>query len=291
MLRSIQQGLGFLALGFKVAKQKRVRAWLVLPILANSLLFAGAWYWTSGWIVEWMQAFTAGWQFEGFFGFINPFISFLVGVLKWLVWIVLLVLLATIFTTFVQLVSAPFMGFLAAHIDTLYARTPLPEESIWAMSKRVVWRETVKLYYWGWRALLIFLLTALLSFVLAPFPGLNLIGPAIWFLWASWMFGIQYIDYGADNRIVSFKDALRELRAKRWLVIGFGGGVMALTLVPLVNLIIMPMAVVGGTLLWLHIAQLEKTPSDGASPKPLQFDEHAESIRSPGPIDAQQTRE
>jgi|SRR5699024_9782360 len=291
MLRALQQGLGFVVLGFQVAKQKNVRAWLILPILANSLLFVAAWYWVGGWLVDSIQSVTTGWGFSGFFEFLNPFIRFLVGVVKWLVWLVLLVLLATVFTTAVQLISAPFMGFLSAKVDARYARLPLPEESLWAMSKRVLWRETVKLFYWSWRALLIFIGTALLSFVLAPVPVLNLLGPTLWFTWASWMLGIQYIDYGADNRIVPFAQALKEYRAQRWLVIGFGGGVMFLTLIPLVNLIIMPMAVVGGTLLWLHMARLEKQPNGGAFPKRLQSGVHAESIRSPMPTDAQQTLE
>lgn len=291
MIRALQQGLGFVVLGFQVSKQKHVRAWLILPILANSLLFAAAWQWAGGWLVESIQNVTAGWAFSGFFEFLNPFIRFLVGLVKWFVWLVLLVLLATLFTTVVQLISAPFMGFLSAKVDTLYARLPLPDESLWAMSKRVLWRETVKFFYWSWRALLMFIATALLSFVLAPVPVLNLLGPTLWFAWASWMLGIQYIDYGADNRIVPFAQALREYRAQRWVVIGFGGGVMALTLVPLVNLIIMPMAVVGGTLLWLHMAQLEKEPNGGVYPKPLQSGGHVESIRSPTPLDAPQTHE
>lgn len=291
MLQALQQGLGFVVLGFQVAKQKNVRTWLILPILANSVLFAIAWYWVGGWLVDSIQMFTAGWAFTGFFEFLNPFIRFLLSIVKWFVWLVLLVLLATVFTTVVQLVSAPFMGFLAAKIDTLYARTPLPEESLWAMSKRVLWRETVKFFYWSWRALFIFIGTALLSFLLAPVPVLNLLGPTLWFTWASWMLGIQYIDYGADNRIVPFAQALREYRARRWQVIGFGGGVMALTLVPLVNLIIMPMAVVGGTLLWLHIAQLEKPVSGGVSPTLPQFGAPAGSIHSLKPTDVPQTRE
>lgn len=284
---AIQQGLAFLWQGFRVSKKKNIRAWLILPILANSIFFSLAWFWSSGWLSDLIQHWTSHWQFTGFFEFINPVINFLRSVVKWLIWLVMLVLLASFFTVAVQLLSAPFMGFLAEKVDILYAKSPLPDESIWSLTKRVIWREIIKFFYWSWRALLIFLFTAVLSFMLAAIPIVNLLGPALWFLWASWMMGIQYMDYGADNRIVPFKQSLKQFRQQRWLVVGFGGGVLALTMVPLVNLVIMPVAVVGGTLAWLHVAGL----SDDDGPKPLQSDGRAQVNPLPKTTDAPQTRE
>ncbi len=289
MLAATKEGVGFLRQGFRVGRSAQVRAWLILPVLANSILFSFAWYWSAGWLTELLQQWTAGWQFSGFLEFINPAIDFLRSVIKWLVWLLLLVLLASVFTTFVQLVSAPFMGFLSAKVDELYANSPLPEESLWHMSKRVVWRELIKLYYWSWRALLVFVATALLSFVLAAIPVANLLGPGIWFVWASWMMGIQYMDYGADNRIIPFKQALVRFRQHRWLVIGFGAVVLGLTMVPLINLFIMPVAVIGGTLAWLYIAGMA-APNADVFPKRLLS--AASSPVNPPPMrtDAQQTR-
>lgn len=268
MLASINEGIGFLRQGFNVGRSRSVRVWLILPVLANSVLFSLAWYWSAGWLTDLLQGWTGAWQFSGFFEFVNPVIDFLRSVIKWLIWLLMLVLLASVFTTVVQLISAPFMGFLSAKVDELYAIEPLPEEGWWAMSKRVVWRELIKLYYWSWRALLVFVGTALLSFFLAAIPVVNLIGPGIWFLWASWMMGIQYMDYGADNRIIPFKQALGRFREHRWLVIGFGGVVLMFTMVPLVNLFIMPVAVIGGTLAWLYIGGFA-APNADVFPKRL----------------------
>lgn len=290
MLTAASVGIGFLRQGFKVGRSRSVRAWLILPVLANSILFSLAWYWSAGWLADLLQGWTGTWQFTGFFEFINPVIDFLRSVIKWLVWLLMLVLLASVFTTVVQLVSAPFMGFLSAKVDELYAQTPLPEEGLWAMSRRVVWRELIKLYYWSWRALLVFIGTAVLSFFLAAIPVVNLIGPAIWFLWASWMMGIQYMDYGADNRIIPFKQALTHFRQQRWLVIGFGGVVLVLTMVPLVNLFIMPVAVIGGTLAWLYIGGFA-APNADVFPKRLQSGESVPGNLPLTKIDAPQTRE
>lgn len=290
MLTAAKEGMGFLRQGFRVGRSRNVRAWLILPVLANSIFFSLAWYWSAGWLVDALQGWTGAWQFTGFFDFLNPVINFIRGVIKWLIWLLMLVLLASVFTTVVQLVSAPFMGFLSAKVDELYAATPLPEESLWAMSKRVVWRELVKLYYWSWRALLVFLGTAILSFFLAAIPVVNLAGPTIWFLWASWMMGIQYMDYGADNRIIPFKQALTTFRQHRWLVIGFGGVVLGLTMVPLVNLFIMPVAVIGGTLAWLYIGGLA-APNVDVFPKRLQSAVSVPVSLPPKMTGVQQTRE
>jgi len=83
-------------------------------------------------------------------------------------------------------------------------------------------------------------------------PVINVFASAIWFLWSGWLLGMQYIDFGADNRQVPFEVMLERLKEKRWLVLTFGAIVMALTMIPLVNLFIMPVAVIAGTLIWVE---------------------------------------
>jgi CysZ protein len=45
-------------------------------------------------------------------------------------------------------------------------------------------------------------------------------------------------------------DVRRVLRSRRWLALGFGAGVMTLTVIPGINLVAMPSAVIGASLLW-----------------------------------------
>jgi CysZ protein len=51
---------------------------------------------------------------------------------------------------------------------------------------------------------------------------------------------------------VPFEVMLERLKTKRWLVLTFGAVVMGLTMLPLVNLFIMPVAVIAGTLIWVE---------------------------------------
>jgi CysZ protein len=81
-------------------------------------------------------------------------------------------------------------------------------------------------------------------------PVINLAAPLIWFLWSGWLLGLQYIDYGADTRQVPFLTMKAAARREPWLVLGFGALVLAITLVPLSNLVVMPVAVIAGVLIW-----------------------------------------
>ena len=62
---------------------------------------------------------------------------------------------------------------------------------------------------------------------------------------------MQYIDYPADNNKVSWPAMLLWLRRHRWASLSFGGVTYLATMVPVFNLIAMPAAVAGGTLLWV----------------------------------------
>lgn len=56
----------------------------------------------------------------------------------------------------------------------------------------------------------------------------------------------------ADNDKVSFVDMLRWMKGRRGLSLGFGLPVYFGMLIPLVNLLVMPAAVAGSTILWVR---------------------------------------
>lgn len=238
----------YLSRGLKMALSRELRPFVIIPLLFNIVVFGGL-YWLSGsWLAGWITEATSGWAFEGFFSFMNSALAYLVDALVILAWVLLLALFSSVFTIGVQLISAPFMGYLAERVDFQLTGNPLPEESIAAMIGRTFKRELRKTWYWIWRALLVLLVTFILSFI----PVINIAASAIWFLWSGWLLGMQYIDYGADNRQVPFSTTLEQVKTRPVLVTGFGSIVLALTMLPLINLFIMPVAVIAGTLIWVE---------------------------------------
>jgi CysZ protein len=66
------------------------------------------------------------------------------------------------------------------------------------------------------------------------------------------MMSIQYCDYPMDNNKVSFPQMKQLMKARRVTSIGFGGLVQLGMLVPVLNLFLMPAAVVGATIFWVE---------------------------------------
>ena len=66
------------------------------------------------------------------------------------------------------------------------------------------------------------------------------------------MLALEYSDYPLGNRGLSFRDQRRLLR-KHWpRTLSFGGMTLLLTLIPVLNFLAMPAAVIGATLMWVR---------------------------------------
>ncbi|MFT6600012.1 MAG: CysZ protein [Alloalcanivorax sp.] len=260
-MSQVTAALDYLKQGLSLAKSPGLRPYVIIPMIFNVLVFGGLYYFFGQWIGGWVAGLADGWEFSGSWSFLNPAVDFLVGAAVVLVWIVLLGLFASVFTLGVQLIAAPFMGFLAEKVDIRVTGRPMPEESIPAMTVRVFKRELRKTWYWLWRAVLILFVVLVIYFI----PVVNVLASTVWFLWSGWLLGMQYIDFAADNRQVPFTVMLERLKRKRWMVLTFGSVVLGLTMLPLVNLVIMPVAVIAGTLIWVH--ELAEPGGSGPSPR------------------------
>lgn len=87
-------------------------------------------------------------------------------------------------------------------------------------------------------------------FCFIPVAG-QFLAPWIWLLFSAWMMAIQYCDYPYDNHQVAFPDMRRQLTRHRWRHLSFGGLVMLLGSIPLLNLFLMPMAICASTAMWV----------------------------------------
>lgn len=238
----------YLGRAWKMARQRPLLPWVAIPALFNLLLFGTLYYMAGSSLSTWVGAITEGWAFTGTWEFLNPALEFMVNAVVILLWLLLLVVFASTFTIAVQLIAAPFMGLLAEKVDRQVCATPLAGESLGHMLVRTFRRELRKTWDWLWRSLLVLILVV----VLWVLPGINILASVLWFLWSGWLLGIQYIDYGADNRQIPFLQMKQRVRSRPWLVLSFGCVVLGLTMLPLVNLVVMPVAVIAGTLIWVE---------------------------------------
>jgi CysZ protein len=226
-------GAACAAAGLKLLAAPRVRPFVIVPLLANVLLFGLAVAVGAHHLDAVMERWLPGW-------------------LEWLLWPVFALLACAVlffgFTLIANLIAAPFNGALAeaaeAHLrgsasGGSFAWRDLPAETITALVS-----ELRKLAYLGLRAVPL----AILSFV----PGVNLIAPLLWLLFGAWALVIEYADFPMGNHGLYFPEQRRLLASRRRLSLGFGTAVMLMTLIPFLNFIVVPAAVCGATRLWVQ---------------------------------------
>ena len=237
-LGSAVSGPSLILQGAKLLWHPSIR-WLVLiPLLINILLFsaltAAAGQWLGGWLDSMVNA-VPDW-------------------LQWLVWIVwllfsllALVIYAFSFTLVANLIGSPFYGLIAERVIIMQgASSAAAESSVFRVAWQSFRRQLQLLAYFIPRTIAVGLLTLLVSFV----PLINLLAPVIAGCWAAWSLAIQYLDYPADIESVSFNQLIDQAGQNRWPAMGFGFAALGASAIPLLNLVALPAAVVGGTLLW-----------------------------------------
>ncbi len=235
------RGAGYFLRGVSMLPEKGIRHFVLVPLLINIFLFAGA-IWLlfdqmSVWIDYLLSSMLPDWAWLDF--------------LRYLLWPLVagsvLVIVYFSFSVVANIIAAPFNGILAEKVEQRLRGATVTDtgwKEMVAMVPQAVGREISKLMYYLPRFLLIF--------VIAMIPVVGLAAPVLWFLFGCWMMAIQYCDYPMDNNKVSFTDMRIALKQKRLTSMGFGGLVSVGMLIPLVNLLIMPAAVVGATIYWVE---------------------------------------
>jgi CysZ protein len=248
MLSDFYEGISGALAGFMLIRQRGIKRYVIAPLLINILLFTGAFWYIYvrtdqgvaamvEWLPDWLD-----W-------------------LSWLVWPLLTLLLCIVafysFTLVANFIGAPFNGKLSEKIEQrLIGYAPPSSGQVYTSAgiKNAIHSELAKLGYLLSRSLPLLIL----SFI-SLIPGFWFIGifmPALWFLFGAWMFALEYLDYPMGNHGIAFAEQRLKLRQRPLLALGFGITVCALTFIPLVNFLAMPVAVSGATRLWvLHLSR------------------------------------
>ncbi|WP_257812635.1 sulfate transporter CysZ [Aggregatibacter actinomycetemcomitans] len=234
----MKSGFEYFVMGWHLILQKGLRRFVIMPILLNMLLLGG---------LFWLFVNQIGGYIDGIISYIPDWLSWLSGVLLLLSILMILVLFYFVFTTLSGFIAAPFNGLLAEKVEKMLTGENLQDMSLWDFMKdvpRMLVREWQKLVYSLPKIIALFLLGFL------PLLGQTMI-PVATFLFTAWMMAIQYCDYPFDNHKIPFGIMKNELAIKRNVTMTFGSLVTLCTFVPVVNLVIIPVAVCGATAMWV----------------------------------------
>jgi CysZ protein len=156
-----------------------------------------------------------------------------------------LLIFALIFGTLANWIAAPFNGVLSEKVERHLTGQDLGDEGVMSLVKdipRTVGRELTKLIWYVPRAIGFLLL----------FFFLPIIGQVLWFLFNAWMMAIQYCDYPYDNHKIDFTRMRLHLGEHKGKAMTFGMMVNIFSLIPVVNFIVMPVAICGATSMWVR---------------------------------------
>lgn len=226
----------YLLRGFKLIWHKRLRHFVLIPIAINIIIFSLL----LGFCIHW---------FGDLITWINKFLPQWLKWLDWILWILfsLASLLGVTYTFSIvaNLIGAPFNSLLAEKVEELLTKQSLATPSNWIKDiPRNIKHEGQKILYYLPRAIL----CLLLFFI----PVIQIAAPFIWLFFNAWTMSLQYLDYPMDNHRMDFHDIRKQLSRQKLSSLSFGSAIMLATMLPIVNFLVMPSAVVGATILWLE---------------------------------------
>jgi CysZ protein len=238
LLSDLFLGPKYLLRGYRLIWHAQLRRFLLLPLCINIIVFAGLIWLVAneyGTLIDWLLPATHAWWTE------------LARTLLWLMFALTVgVLLFFGFSLAANAVAAPFNGLLADRTEQLLGATAVQSAGHSTGWWREIWRtvasELKKLRY--------FLSVSAIVLALTFVPLLNLGAPVLWALVGSWMLALEYLAYPMENHGFTFVEVRLAAREKRLLTLGFGIATLVATLIPLINLVVMPASVAGATAMW-----------------------------------------
>ena len=245
MIADITRGTQAMARALSLLNKPGVRIYVIVPLLINLVLFGAlVWYGYSQFnlLVEWLMSF------------VPSFLEFI----EWLIWIFFGALAAiTVFFSFTpiaKIIAAPFNALMSEKIEIeLTGKAVSSNVSFARMAIDAIGSQLRKLVYIMFWALGLFLVSLI--------PVVNLVAPVLWIVFGSWLLSLEYFDYPMGNHDLVFAEQKKRLGERRGIALGFGGVVMIMTSIPIINFFAMPVAVAGATLLWVEQFQSGTPPT------------------------------
>lgn len=233
-----RNGVHYFSQGCKLVLEPGIKRFVILPLLLNIVLMGGAFWWLFTRLSDWIPA-------------IMSYVPEWLQWLNYLIWplavISVLLVFSYLFSTLANWVAAPFCGLLAEQLEARLTGAVPPDTGI-----ADVLKDTPRIMKREWQKFCWYLPRALLLLALYFIPGIGqTVAPILWFLFSAWMIAIQYCDYPFDNHKVPFTNMRTALRTNKVTQLQFGALVNVCTLIPIVNLFIMPVAVCGATAMWV----------------------------------------
>jgi len=222
----------------------RLLSYALLPLIINTVLFIIFFLIGFRYFSRWLEALLP--QGQAWYWVI---LTYLLTVI-----LALLLLLVIVFTfaAVANILASPFNDALSARTEALaagqLAETPFSFADLFKEIGRTIIEELKKIAFYLAAVAILLLLN------LVPMAGQALYGLLFTLLTIVWL-GLTFLDYALARHGYRLGQKLNLVRRNFRPVFGFGLGVFAGLLIPVFNLLFLPVAVVGGTLLYVDLTE------------------------------------
>jgi CysZ protein len=229
-----------------------VKPYAVLPLLANGLIYAIVMTLFIVLIAHW-QPQVGAWEFWGPTGrWLANALNFTLGPLKWIVAIpTLLVFCYFTFTIVGFIVAAPFNDMLAARVERAICHPRLRGRE---GDERLPLMLTGRLMLLTmWDSLLIVARQLAWTAATLPLLVIPIVGFIPFFLVTAYFTGLGFFDTSMARNNLRNRHKAPVLRVHRWELLGLGAAMELLFMIPFAGLLLLPLGVTAGTILYCEI--------------------------------------
>lgn len=254
------RGLAYPLEGLSFIRRHRLWAMAMVPTVVNIVLFvllviATIWYAVPQ--LEKLDTLMVPGDDSG------DFVKALISALSWVMWVVaiLLVVIVDAILLFLvgQAVAGPFLDLLSEKVESLVLGGDPPAFS-WTRNIRSI---VIALADILWTV--IFFLAVNIPLALIGLTAIGSIPAAVAsFCFTALLLSQEFVGLSLTRQLVSYPARFKVVWGNRWLSLGFGTTAMALLMVPFLNLLLLPIATAGGTLLYCDLK------AGGRIPIPLE---------------------
>ena len=235
---------------------KHPRLWTLalIPIVINTIVFTIFFWVTLKYFSGWLDTLLP--QSQEWYWIVLTYL------LMVLVSIVLLLAIVFTFTVTANILASPFNDSLSVQTELMTrggADVPFSIKLALKEAGRTIKEEVKKAVFY----LLVVALLLLLN--LLPLVG-SVVYSILFSLFTIFWLGLSFLDYALARKGYRLGDKLKYVRRNARPVFGYGLGVFVGLFIPVFNLVFIPMAVVGGTLLYVSLGDLDNI----SLPKPSE---------------------
>jgi len=219
--------------------------YIIVPFLINVVVLSGAIYWGlfffNSVVIHYIP------QGDAWYWAIFSYFLWTVAVL------ITMVLVFFGFTVTGAIISSPFNDILSEKTEELLTEIPNEEPFVF----KIFLKDAMHTVMDECRKITIFVVLMALLLPLNFLPGGALPYSVLTVMLTVFFLVVEYTGYVFYRKHLTYKDQRRFIFSQKFLMLGFGAGVMGVLAIPFLQFFCIPLGVVGATQLWHEFSGLE----------------------------------